>query len=65
MNEVLIEETKKALGYTEGVKECRECKFAQLRKAPDESWYWWCTYSNICHFKVKARAHCDNFGKQE
>lgn len=65
MSQILIEETKKVLGYTEDKKKCEECKFADELEDQSGLWIWLCNYSNVCQFCVKAYACCDKFEKRE
>lgn len=65
MSELLIEETKKALGYTESKRKCEECKYAYESENQGGLWNWWCNYSNVCQFSVKAYACCNKFEKRE
>lgn len=62
MSEILIDETKKAIGYTEEQKKCEYCKYASEWENLAELWN--CNYSNVCSFAVKKYAHCDKFEKR-
>lgn len=64
MSKILIEETQKALGYTEDKKKCKECKYAEEWEDQGGLWHWSCSYSNVCSFSVKEYAHCDKFEKR-
>ena len=63
MSQILIEETKKAIGYTESQERCEDCKHAAESEDQGGLWSWGCYYSNICPFGVKKNAHCDKFEK--
>ncbi|MBC5632097.1 hypothetical protein [Parabacteroides hominis] len=64
MSQVLIDETKKALGYTEVQVKCGDCKYASEYEDQGGLWNWSCDYNNVCSFCVKAYAHCDKFERR-
>lgn len=64
MSQILIDETKKALGYTEEKKKCEDCKYAEEWEDQGGLWNWSCSYNNVCSFCVKKYAHCDKFEKR-
>lgn len=64
MSQILIDETKKALGYTEEQNKCEDCKHADKWEDQGGLWNWSCNYSNICSFTVRKHAHCGKFEKR-
>lgn len=66
MNNELIEQTKKAMGYKEGEVSCQNCKHSKEEedKHVDRSWYRVCYFSNLCPFTVKDKARCNHFKAQ-
>lgn len=62
---ILIEETKKILGYTEIKMRCDECKYGEEWEDQGGLYHWQCNYNNICSFSVKAYAQCDKYEKKD
>ena len=50
MSQILIDETKKAIGYTEEQKKCEDCKYAEEWEDQGGLWNWSCSYNNVCSF---------------
>lgn len=63
----LLEETKKAMGYTETSKPCEKCKYSEEVEDSilNRSWIHVCTYSNLCNFKVNPDGTCNKFEASE
>lgn len=60
----LIDETKKAMGYTPLTPRCKDCKFyTEIENLyVDRDWIETCTYSNLTHFRVDSlRGSCTKF----
>lgn len=54
---ILIEETKKAMGFKEVTPQCENCRFMIETGWNEYS----CIYSNIVSFLVKDNSSCDKF----
>ena len=61
MTKELIEETKKAIGYTEAQNTCKECKHSEEVEDPhlDRSWHWICKVNSLCKFQVSQNGRCN------
>lgn len=61
MSKELIEETKKAMGYTEAQNTCEGCKHSSEESSShvDRSWYWICKFSNLCTFEINKNGRCN------
>jgi len=66
MTNELVEETKKAIGYTEQQNTCSDCKHSkEVDGVIDRSWDWICNVNSICPFKVNPNGRCNLFIKKE
>jgi hypothetical protein len=63
MNDTLIEEIKKEIGYTEEIARCDKCHFhVELENQyVDRMWDNFCTFSNLGKIPVKYNGHCSKF----
>jgi hypothetical protein len=63
----LIEETKKAIIYSEDVKNCDNCKHCVERDHPhlDRAWEKFCVFSNLIEFRVVGHGYCIKFERKE
>lgn len=60
MTAALIEETKKAIGYTEKQNTCQDCKHSKEEdEVNDRSWDWVCRVNNLCPFVVNPNGRCN------
>ncbi len=66
MTKELIEETKKAIGYTESQNTCPKCKHSEEVEDPhlDRSWHLICKVSSLCSFQVYQNGRCTVFEKK-
>jgi hypothetical protein len=66
MTKELIEQTKKAIGYTEQQNTCRDCKHSkEVDGTIDRTWDWICNVSNICPMSIKPEGRCNLFARKD
>ena len=66
MNKGLIEETKKAINYTEEVKQCKDCKHSEEKENPHLDWDWFrvCKVNSLGKFQFSDKGRCDLFERK-
>ncbi len=61
MSQVLIEELKRAQGYTDETQTCKQCVHHYERGMGEHM----CELNPACHFRVNPAAHCGTWTRQE
>lgn len=61
--DTLESELKKAMGYTEEVKNCEKCVYSEEEECryTDRMWYTVCKYNTIMNIIVTKTASCNKF----
>ncbi len=67
MNEGLLKETKKAINYTEKVRNCKGCQHSEEveDRHLDRAWYRVCKVNSLGQFAVADSASCDLFTERQ
>ena len=62
INERFIKITKEAVGYTEEIKDCKNCIYSFEKSNDTKDWYdLVCKVNTICEFKVLETGNCNMF----